>query len=79
MKRWTDYLESSVYHRLCNCRNTKSDLPELVNARWRWIQDNSALTFTKEDALIYILDWLDSNSQYNLADLTIEEYDALKQ
>lgn len=78
MKRWTEYLEPDVYTRLCECHNVKEDLPKLVDARWRWIQDNGRLTFTREDALVYVLDWLDSNGQCNLADLTKEEYNKLK-
>ena len=35
--------------------------------------------FTKEDALVDILDWLDSNCQWELANITREEWDALKE
>ena len=79
--KWTEYLKETnptVYGRLCACHNTKEDLPVLVNSRWRWIQDNVKSTLTKEDALVDILDWLDSNSQWKLTDLTREEYDELK-
>ena len=79
--KWTDYLKETnpdVYGRLCDCRNTKEDLLILVNSRWRWIQNNGKSELTKEDALVDILDWLDSNNQWKLTDLTREEYDELK-
>ena len=34
--------------------------------------------FTKEDALIQILEWLDVNGQWQLADITVDEYNELK-
>lgn len=69
-----------VYRRLCACSNTKKDLLHLVNIRWMWMQNKGKdkQGFTKEDALISILEWLDSNDQWRLADLTKEEYDELK-
>lgn len=80
--KFTDLLKQrnpDVYQRLCECRNTKEDLTHLVNIRWMWMQSKgkNKQGFTKEDALVYILDWLDSNSQWQLADLTREEYDEL--
>ena len=70
-----------VYKRLCECHNTKEDLPYLVNIRWMWMQHKGKDKegFTKEDALVQVLEWLDSNNQWQLADLTREEYDVLKQ
>ena len=70
-----------VYRRLCACANTKEDLPYLVNIRWVWMQSKGKdkQGFTKEDALVQILEWLDCNDQWQLADLTREEYDELKQ
>ena len=77
MKKWTEYLEAAVYIRLCECRNTKSDLPKLVNARWLFYKETGKAKqgFTKEDALVDILDILDSNCQYT--DLTEDEYNEL--
>ena len=81
--KFTDYLmekKTDVYTRLCECRNTKEDLPHLVNIRWEWLQNRGRdkQGFTKEDALVDVLEWLDSNGQCQLADLTREEYDELK-
>lgn len=75
-----DYLKTDVYERLCNCCSRKEDLPYLVNARWRIMQDKGKDKegFTKEDALIQVLELLDSNGQWELGDLTREEYDELK-
>ena len=77
LKKWTEYLEAAVYTRLCECRNIRSDLSKLVNARWLYYKEIGKDTqgYTKEDALVDILDILDSNSQY--IDLTQEEYNAL--
>lgn len=76
-KKWTDNLTNAVYDRLCHCRTIRADLPELVNAKWlSYIENGKAdRGFTKEDALVDILDLLDSNSQY--LDLTKEEYEEL--
>lgn len=75
MKNWIDNLTSTVYDRLCHCRTIKADLPELVNAKWlSYIESGKAdRGFTKEDALVAILELLDCNSCY--IDLTKEEYD----
>ena len=83
-KGWFEKLPENVYVRLCECRSFKRDLPILVDKRWEWMSEKIAEgiiddSFTKEDALVYILDLLDSNSQWELvADLTRVEYDALK-
>ena len=78
--RWIDLLPEDVYNRLAACNNRKSDLPILVDAKWKWMKDNGkeADGFTKEDALVAVLEHLDSNSQDFLADLTVDEYDELK-
>ena len=77
VKNWTEHLEADVYTRLCNCCNIRSDLPKLVNARWLFYKETEKDTqgFTKEDALVDILELLDSNSQY--IDLTYDEYNEL--
>ena len=77
MKKWTEHLEAEVYTILCECRNLRSDLPLLVNALWLFYKETGKDTqgFTKEDALVDILDQLDSNSQY--IDLTHDEYNEL--
>lgn len=75
--KWTDHLHSEVYIRLCECKTHKSDLPILVNAKWLSYKENGKAEqgFTKEDALIAVLDLLDSNScSFNL---TIDEYNNL--
>ncbi len=71
---------SDVYMRLCDCRNTKEDLPILINIRWEWLKLKGKDTegFTKEDAVVQIFELLDSNSQYYLTDVSEEEYDELK-
>lgn len=81
--KWTEYLmekHPDVYGRLCSCHNTKADLRVLVNSRWAWMKSKGKDKegFTKEDALVTILEWLDSNNQWQLCDLTRDEYDELK-
>lgn len=76
---WTYGLPSDVHLRLCECRNTKADLPVLVNTRWSWMKTQEKYSgFSKEDALVFILELLDANSQWELADLTKDEYNELK-
>ena len=76
-RKWTDALANDVYNRLCSCRTRKADLPELVNAKWISYIENGKVErgFTKEDALVDILELLDCNSCY--IDLTAEEYNDL--
>lgn len=75
--KWTSYLENDVCERLANCRCLKSDLQKLVNAKWRSMREHKKdeQGFTKEDALVNVLELLDSNGQY--FDLTEEEYQEL--
>lgn len=76
-KKWSDNLTNDVYVRLCDCRTIKADLPELVNAKWLFYKENGKADqgFTKEDALIAVLELLDCNSCY--FDLTTDEYNKL--
>ena len=77
--KWTYNLPEDVYKRLCECRNIKEDLPILVNARWCWIkQQDRLIGFRKVDALVYVLDLLDSNCQFDLTNITRDEYNELK-
>lgn len=74
---WLQHLSSDVYMRLSNCRTIRSDLQELVNAKWLSYKENGKAEqgFTKEDALVAVLEFLDSNSQS--FDLTEDEYNEL--
>lgn len=73
-----DRLPSEVYERLCACRNVKSDIPIMVNVKWQIMKERGldAKGYTKEDALVSILELLDANSQYY--DLTKDEYNEWK-
>ena len=77
MNRWTDYLPEAVYTRLCNCQTLKTDLPVLVSAKWRdYVKaGKDKAGFTKEDALISVLELLDCNSCG--IELTKDEYNDL--
>lgn len=79
---FTDLLREKypdVYRRLCECHNIKEDIQHLVDVRWMWMKSKGKdkQGFTKEDALVDILEWLDCNGQYQLADLTFDEYEEL--
>lgn len=78
MKKWYEYLPEDVYMRLCNCRSRRSDLRVLVNCKWYAMKEagKDKLGFSKEDALVQILDLLDMNGQF--CDISRAEYDALK-
>lgn len=72
--KWIDYLPSDVRERLKNCISRKDDLPALLEAKWKAMkeQGKDKEGFTKEDALVDILDLLDSNGKF--IDLSKEEY-----
>lgn len=77
-KHWTDNLPADVYTRLCNCQSRRSDIETLVNVKWAAMiaAGQKEQGFAKEDALVFILDLLDSNGQFFA--LTRAEYDNLK-
>ena len=70
---WRDELESTnygCYERLCECRNTKKDILRMAKLVKKYNPDMPA-----EECLIYMLEWVgDWNGQYNVTDLTKEEY-----
>ena len=74
---WLKHLSSEVYDRLCSCRTIRADLQELVNAKWLAYKEAGKADqgFTKEDALVAVLELLDCNSRY--FDLTVDEYNDL--
>lgn len=74
---WTDYLSEEVAHRLGECRSLRDDVPILVDAKWKYmcLKGKDKDGFTKEDALVEVLDLLDCNNQF--FDLTKEEYESL--
>lgn len=73
-KNWMNNLSSDVYARLCNCRTVKADLAELVNAKWLHYREagKDKQGFTKEDAVVAVLELLDCNSCD--FELTADEY-----
>lgn len=77
MNEWTKKLPEDIYTRLCYCTTMKKDIPTLVNAKWVAYKEESKdkKGFTKEDALIAILELLECNSI--TIDLTEEEYNEL--
>ena len=79
MGNWIDKLDNDVHQRLCNCHSTRDDLPLLVDAKWLSYKEKGKdlQGFKKEDALVSVLELLESNGQWELADLSKEEYDKL--
>lgn len=72
---WLDYLHDAVYCRWLDRETIKSDLPILLDAKWRWAQDTGHYSgYTKEDILADILDILDRNGLHDITELTIEEW-----
>jgi len=71
---WTDYLPSDVSRRLAECTSTRADIPALVKAKYDFVKQRRS-GYTKEDALVSILDLLDCNGLY--VDLTKAEYNNL--
>ncbi len=71
-------LTSDCYLRLCECRSRKKDIPQLVNSVWLWWKETGkSETRTKADAVVYIMELLDANSQWELADLSVDEFNEL--
>lgn len=70
---WTDNLPYEVHARLANCKSRREDIPTLTAVKWRWMCDKGMHTkgFTKEDALVSVLELLDCNGQF--FDLTADE------
>lgn len=78
MEKWTDYLPSNVFFRLCDYRTIKADLPILLDVKWRWAQNTGHYNeYTKEDMLADILDLLDCNGLEYVTELTVEEWNNL--
>lgn len=75
---WVENLPGEVSQRLGNCQSRKSDIETLVNVKWSDMvkKGKKEEGFTKEDALISVLELLDCNGQY--FDLTEDEYNELK-
>ena len=71
---WVSNLTGPVRQRLNDCMSTKDDVQHLVNAKWSWMKANGyqAQGFTKEDALISVLELLDCNGIF--IDPSKEEY-----
>ena len=70
---WRDELETNDYRcyiRLCECRNTQHDMIKMAklmykyNKHWR----------DPEDCLIRMMEWLDMNGQWAIADLTQKQF-----
>lgn len=69
---WRSELETNDYRcyiRLCECRNTRKDMIRMAKLMYKY--NNWA---TPEDCLIRMMEWLDMNSQWDVADLTKEEF-----
>lgn len=82
-QRFTDLLQQlcpDVYRRLCACCNREEDLPYLVGTMWTHMknQGKDKQGFTREDALVQILEWLGENGQWELADISQSMYNYLK-
>ena len=69
-QKWTDSLPENVYIRLCECRTVRADIPTLAQAMWAALKNRPG--FCQEDALVSVLELLDSNGID--VDLTKDEY-----
>ena len=66
-------LSDGVYNRLCECHNEKRDIPTLVKSVYTYNHKYDR-RYKVEDAMVFVLDHLDSNSQPFSTDLTTDEY-----
>lgn len=70
---WRSELESNDYRcylRLCECRNTRHDMVKMAKMMYKF---NSWAD--PADCLIRMMEWLDMNSQWEIADLTQKEFE----
>lgn len=76
---WVNNLPMDVQIRLGHCRSRREDIPTLVNTKWAEMveEGKEEKGFTKEDALVYVIDLLEYNGQS--FDLSRCEYDELKE
>ena len=74
---WRSELESKnylCYIRLCECRNTQKDIITMATLMYKYNKEK----FNPEDCLIRMLEWVDMNGQWEIADLTQKQFnDAL--
>ena len=63
----TDYL---CYIRLCECRNTRPDMIKMAKLMFKY---NSWAE--PEECLIRMMEWVSSNNQFYLTDLTQKEFE----
>ena len=69
---WRDELETRdylCYIRLCECRNTRPDMIKMAKLMYKYNK-----WADPEDCLIRMMEWMDMNSQFYLADLTQTEF-----
>lgn len=76
-KGWLKHLSADVFERLCSCQTIRMDIQELADAKWQAYKDDGRADqgLTKKDALVSVLELLDSNSCH--FDLSMQEYDNL--
>ncbi len=74
---WRSELESVdylCYIRLCECRNVQSDVVKMAKLMYKYNKEK----FDPVDCLIRMLEWMDMNGQWEIADLTQKQFnDAL--
>lgn len=70
--QWSDSLPADVWDRLCHCRSRKEDILPLAQAKWSYIKAKFGDKYCKEDALVLVVEHLDSNNQD--FELTREEW-----
>ena len=70
---WRSELESIdylCYIRLCECRNTRHDMIKMAKLMYKYNHWADSA-----DCLIRMMEWMDMNGQWSLADLTQKEFD----
>ena len=69
---WRSELESNdylCYIRLCECRNTRHDMIKMAKMMYKFNSWADPV-----DCLIRMMEWLDMNSQWEVADLPQKEF-----
>ena len=71
---WKD-IDSKMYTRLCECRSLQSDIPILAKSVYHYMKSTKYPEYTAKDALAYMFDHIESNSQgYLIDDIDMDTY-----
>lgn len=72
---WKD-LDLDTYNALCNCCNTYEEIPKLARSVYHYFKEKKP-KYSPEDALVYILEHLEANSQDFMSSIQRWQYEEI--